>query len=121
MAIEQKELVTRFVSAVQSQNQCIDEGAPERGNQFALAYIEAGKALLSGGNEGIDLFAGLLKHEDPGVRVMAGAFLLETRTSEVVAALEPISHTQGIAALGARMALDRYGRGELSLRFDERC
>ena len=115
MPTEPTELVNRFVSAVQSQNDCIRAHNPERGNQFAAVYAEAGRALLSAGKSAIDAFAEQLSHDDWGVRVMAGAYLLKARTEEVVAALEPISRGKGLAAFGSHVTLERYDRGELTL------
>lgn len=116
MPLETRELVTRFVSAVQNQSDCIRAHDPEQGNKYAAEYAEAGKALVSGGKDSIDAFAELLSHDDLGVRVMAGAFLLEVRTSDVVEALRPISCGKGLAAFGAHMTLERYKRGELRIQ-----
>ena len=115
MLIDPKELVARFASAVQSQNDCLRVNDPQRGNQFAAEYIEAGKALLAAGGNAVNAFATLLHHEDLSVRVMAGAFLLEARTKEAVSALEPIPQGEGLTAFGARLTLERYRRGELRL------
>ena len=115
MPSELEDLVRRFASAVQAQNECIHASDAARGNEFAREYIESGKSLLSAGAPGIELFASLLYHENLGVRVMAGAFLLQARAPEVVSVLEPISRGKGLEALGAKMTLERYRRGELGL------
>ena len=43
-------------------------------------------------------------------------FLLKARTKSAVAALRPIGKRGGIAALGAKMTLERYERGDLDIR-----
>jgi hypothetical protein len=109
------DLVEVFASAVIAQNQCISEGDAKTGNRHAERYIKAARSLLAAGADSITRFAGLLQHTDPGVRVMAAAFLLKDRTAEAVAALRPLADGEGIVALGARMTLARYEEGDLEI------
>jgi hypothetical protein len=111
-----KELIQEFATAVVEQDRCIAEGDARSGNRHANRYIAAATELLHRGDQSIDEFATLLSHDKPGVRVMAAAFLLESRTELAVATLRPIAAGRGLPALGAQMTLERYERGDLKLK-----
>lgn len=110
------ELVQEYAEAVIKQEECIFQGNVRKGNQFARRYIQIANELLSGGEEVISVFAELLQHPDPNVRVNAAASLLKARTAEAVATLEPLAEIEGLAGLGAKMTLERYRRGELEIK-----
>ena len=105
-----------FVAAVIEQNECIARGDAVPGNRAAKKYIAAARALLASGEDAIERFATLLAHDHDDVRAMAAAFLLRDRTDAAVAALRPIARGVGLAALGAKMTLERHARGELDIR-----
>ena len=105
-----------FVAAVIEQHECIAGGDAARGNCASEKYIAAARTLLASGEDAIDSFAKLLAHDHDDVRVMAAAFLLRDRTAAAVSALQPIAKGGGLAALGAKMTLERYARGELDIR-----
>jgi hypothetical protein len=75
----------------------------------------AAKKILASGEEAIEQFATLLNHQEESVRAMAGAYLLKDRTSLAVEAVKPIAEGNGILALGAKMTLERFKRGELEI------
>ncbi len=110
------ELLKIFTEAVMAQDRCIAEGNAPQGNRHAKEYIAAAKHLLGSGEEVIEDFCRLLEHPVPGVRATAAAFLLKSRTDRAVAALRPIASGDGLAALGAKMTLGRYERGDLEIR-----
>ena len=119
MRKEPWQLIDQFVDGVQKQNACMQVGNYRQGNRYALLASDAARLLLTGGDASIDLFAGLLKHDDLSVRVLAAAFLLKDRTEKAVAALEPLAEEKGLAAFGAKMTLQRYHRGDLEIRWEE--
>ncbi len=105
-----------FVFAVIKQRRFMCHGDTTCGNSAAKKYAAAARALLGGGEEAINRFATLLAHESDDVRAMAGAFLLKARTDAAVATLRPLARGSGIAALGAKLTLERYTRGDLDIR-----
>lgn len=105
-----------FVAAVIEQHECIARGDAAQGNRAATTYMAAARTLLASGEDVIDRFATLLTHDHDDVRAMAAAFLLRERTDVAVATLRPIAGGKGLAALGAKMTLERYARGELDIR-----
>jgi hypothetical protein len=115
MKRDRAQLLNDFTGAIIEQNACIMDGNPKTGNRAAKRYITAARQLLSGGEESIDAFAGLLKHGNPSVRCMAAAFLLKDRTRLSVMALKPIAKGDGLAALGAQMTLKRFKDGNLDI------
>jgi hypothetical protein len=108
-------LVERFSAAVIEQNRCIERGDAASGNRAARQYISAARELLRRGEQAVDAFSALFSHVDAGVRVMAAAYLLESRTEAAVAVLQHAAGGTGLAAFGAAMTLKRYERGELRI------
>ena len=97
-----EELTASFAEAVMAQDRCIQEGDAGTGNRHAKIYISAVREVLARGDEAIEVFSTLLDHHDAGVKVMAAAYLLKSRTEKAVAVLRPIATGRGLAALGAR-------------------
>ncbi len=116
MRASSEDPLATFVAGVVQQNAYIARGDARQGNREAKKYVAAARALLAGGKGEVDRFATLLTHDHNDVRVMAAAFLLKERTEEAVAALRPLAKGSGIAALGAKMTLERYERGDLEIR-----
>jgi hypothetical protein len=116
MRASSQDPLATFVDGVVQQNACIARGDARQGNREARKYITAARALLAGSQEAIDRFATLLTHDSADVRVTAAAFLLKERTALAVAVLRPIASGTGIAALGAKMTLERYERGDMEIR-----
>jgi hypothetical protein len=110
-----KALVETFAAEVAAQDECIRLGDAEAGNAHARKYTAVAQELLSKGEDAIENFATLLAHKDDSVRVMAAAFLLESRTENSVAVLRQIAKGAGLAALGAKRTLNRYSRGILRI------
>jgi hypothetical protein len=108
-------LTQEFADAVVEQAREISLGNARSGNSHARRYVSAARVLLGRGHDGTESFATLLSHSDASVRAMAAAFLLETRTELALAALRRIAAGVGLAALGARMTLQRYERGDLRI------
>ena len=108
-------LVECFADYVPKQDVCIARGDSKMGNVHAKKYIYVAKLLLLGGNKSVDTFAFLLKHESDSVKVMTVAFLLELRTGQAVETLKPLAVGKGLAALGAKMTLERYEKGQLKI------
>ncbi|WP_414664855.1 hypothetical protein [Horticoccus sp. 23ND18S-11] len=116
MHVSSQDPLATFVAGVVQQNACIASGDARRGKRESKKYVAAARTLLAGGKDEVDRFATLLTHDHDDVRVMAAAFLLKDRTELAVAALRPLAKGGGIAALGARMTLERYERGDLEIR-----
>jgi hypothetical protein len=116
MAAAQKDSLSVFASAVIEQGECIARGDHRGGNREAKKYVSAARTLLADGSPTIDRFCKLLDHDHDDVRVMAAAFLLKERTKEAVATLRQVARNDGLAALGAKMTLKRYARGELEIQ-----
>lgn len=111
-----EELIHTFASAVLEQKRCISKGDARGGNREATKYIAAANELMAGGHASIEGFVTLLSHLQPSVRVMAAAFLLESRTALAVGVLKPIVAGSGPDALAAQMTLERYERGDLRIK-----
>jgi len=109
------ELAAIFAEGVVTQNRYIWQGDAVSGNRHAVRYIEAARALLTGGPTHLDAFCALLEHSDPSVRGTAAAFLLKDRTDQAVPVLHALASGEGLAALGARATLERYERGVLTI------
>jgi hypothetical protein len=107
------ELTAAFAEGVIAQERCIEHGDAPTGNKHARKYDAVGRQLLAGGEASIEAFCTLLSHHHRRVQSMAAAYLLKVRTERAVAALTPLAAGRDIAALGARMTLERYERGEL--------
>jgi hypothetical protein len=107
------ELAVGFAEAVMAQWACIEQGNAREGNRYAKKYDALGRQLLAGGEASIEVFCSLLSHCNRHVLVMAAAYLLKSRTERAVVALRPIAVGRDMAALGAKMTLERYERGEL--------
>ena len=75
-------LLVEFSGSVTRQNECIEQGDWQAGNEFANRYVVASKGLHDIGDDGIEAFCTLLNHSDIGVRSMAAAFLLASRTEQ---------------------------------------
>ena len=116
MQEEPEQLVKQFAGARQKQDACIRAGNSCKGNQYAQMASEAARVLLSSGDKSIDLFANLLEHDDHSVRVLAAAFLLRDRTEKAVNTLKSLVEEKGLAALGAKMTLERYKNGDLDIQ-----
>jgi len=101
-------LVTEFVRSVIGQNEAIERRDTRAGNRLALKYCGAAEQLLQIQPEGLGAFARLLNDSRIDVRTMAAAFLIPYETAQSKAVLELSAQGEGIVALGAKMALERW-------------
>src|SRR3954469_23257048 len=100
--------VAEFVRSVIEQTKALGRRDPNVGNRFAIKYCYAADQLLKRDPDGLNAFSTLLKDSRIDVRTMAAAFLIPFKTSESKAVLELSAQGQGIVALGAKMALERW-------------
>ncbi len=113
---EYHKLIDDFSAASQKHYQFTMTGERQKTNQQANLLNLAAKKILASGEEAINQFVVLLNHKEESVRAMAGAYLLKDRTSLAVETLKPIAKGNGILALGAKMTLERYKKGELEIK-----
>lgn len=116
---EIEKLVREFAENVAAQTDAIRRGDPKAGNRHAKLYIRAFQALRARGNEGREALCPLMFEGRDDVRVMAAAFLLRHRTDDARRVLEDIAGGEGLEALSAGEALQRWNEGAWALDLAE--
>jgi Domain of unknown function (DUF2019) len=104
-----------FAELVAKQNQAIKDGDAKRGNLYAKRYLAIFDELRSHGDIGRNALAELLTHDRADVRVMAAVFLLRHCEIKAKAVLQREASGNGLVAVGAAQALERWKDGTWAL------
>jgi hypothetical protein len=101
-------LVGVFADSVAQQSHAKRRGDHRTGNKHAKRYIAAFAKLRANGDIGRDALVPLLSDARADVRQMAACFLLRYKTESALGILSDLAKGQGLIALGASQAIQRW-------------
>ncbi len=106
-----QDLVLRYVEAAAAHREASEDGDYERANPEHDVVAAAYRELRARGEQ--EALLPLLTHDDPGVRVWAGAHALEFFPRDGERVLKDLAAEPGLAGFNAQMTLETWREGAL--------
>jgi hypothetical protein len=102
-----------FVESSIEHGNAMESGDYRRANKAYASIIKSMKILKEGGKT--DEFLKTLNHESPSVRLSSACALLSAYQTEALRALGDLANESGIVSFDAKMTIQEWEKGNLTL------
>lgn len=109
-----KELIERYVRAAAAHGRATEAADAAQANAAADEIARCWVALRLRTDDWFRVFAALLDHDDPSVRLWAASHVIHREPERAIAVLESLSRRSGLLGFSAEQTLAVWRRGELN-------
>jgi hypothetical protein len=105
-------LLHRFAATATAHHQALEEMNEERANTHAQMIAGLYRSIVGTGERGKRALLELAGNSDPAVAGMAAVYSIRCDSKRCLSALERVAREPGLLGFRARMAIERWEKGE---------